>query len=77
MAKVTLSHKLVWFQEDSAGPGLNENSFEGTFDAALADMQSRASKPGFILGQVLRDDGYVLATVSTNGGLQVNQEAFA
>lgn len=67
--KLATNHKLVWFPENiSAGaPDLNEVSFEGTLDDAIAHMATRATEGNFLLGQVLRDDGFVLATVAKGG----------
>ncbi len=67
--KLAANHKLVWFPEsiNAGAPDLNEVDFVGTLDAAVAQMATRATEGNFLLGQVLRDDGFVLATVAKGG----------
>lgn len=64
------THKLIYAtkKEDGPGPNFIEVMFEGGFIAAVTQIVDlAASAKAFILGQVLAQDGKVLATVAPQG----------
>ena len=70
-------HNLVWVDkaEDSAKtPTFCEVVFTGAFNEALNHILGKAKNAQFMIGQVLSQDGKVLATVAPQGSIHISSE---
>jgi hypothetical protein len=73
---MTNEHKLIWANRaDPKGwPEFQEGKFTGAFSDALSYMQSLAKGARFIVGQVLAEDGKVLANVAPQGTIRLSSD---
>ncbi len=70
-------HNIVYTETNGAEKGVNfvEVVFEGSFAAALEHAKNLANTAkNFLLGQVLAQDGKVLATVAPQGSVRLSSE---
>lgn len=69
--------KVVWMTSTPEGvPALQEKSFTGTIAQAIAHVvDSLATEMGFLLGQVLGEDGRVAANIAPGGSLRVTDKS--
>lgn len=71
MSQVVASFQFHWCVKVENGvPNFIERNFDGTVDEAVAEMQIMATQPQFIIGQVLKADGFVCATVANGGAVR-------
>lgn len=65
--------KIVWFKKSSAGiPDLVETDIEGNLESVLEHAKSLACDESFLMGQILADDGLVIATIAPQGFTRIN-----
>ncbi|HDR9103381.1 hypothetical protein [Paraburkholderia sp. A3RO-2L] len=74
---MAIAHNIIWVNQPAASKGwpeFREQVFPGAFNEALDYMVSLAKNAGFKVGQVLAQDGKVLATVAPQGNIHLSSE---
>lgn len=70
-------HNLVWVDKgdnEAAKPTFTEVVFSGAFNDALEKVRGMATSAKFMMGQVLSQDGKVLATIAPQGSIHISRD---
>ena len=69
--KVACVHKA---DDGAAKPTFSEVVFSGAFNDAVNHVVGLANNAKFMLGQVLKKDGKVLATIAPQGSIHISSD---